>query len=117
MTSKASFWMKKVLRMLGQALVIVVMTLAVDFVLLATVFSGMKRSWADAATAYTETYIPTGYDHDLAPNAKSQRAWGNIVYSWQTDRYGFRTGACAPGEAEKDRPAIFSRNPRPESTP
>jgi hypothetical protein len=72
---------------------------------------------ADAATAYTETYIPTGYDHDLAPNAKSQRAWGNIVYSWQTDRYGFRTGACAPGEAEKDRPAIFSRNPRPESTP
>jgi hypothetical protein len=99
--------MKKVLRMLGQALVIVVMTLAVDFVLLATVFSGMKRSWADAATAYTEAYILTDYDHDLAPNAKSQRAWGNIVYSWQTDRYGFRIGDCAPGEAEKDRPAIF----------
>jgi hypothetical protein len=99
--------MKKVLRMLGQVLVIVVMTLAVDFVLLATVFSGMKRSWADAATAYTEAYILTDYDHDLAPNAKSQRAWGNIVYSWQTDRYGFRIGDCAPGEAEKDRPAIF----------
>jgi hypothetical protein len=99
--------MKKVLRVLGQALVIVVMTLAVDFVLLATVFSGMKRSWADAATAYTEAYILTDYDHDLAPNAKSQRAWGNIVYSWQTDRYGFRIGDCAPGEAEKDRPAIF----------
>ncbi|HTG18476.1 MAG TPA: hypothetical protein VK681_00455, partial [Reyranella sp.] len=87
--------------------VIVVMTLAVDFVLLATVFSGMKRSWADAATAYTEAYILTDYDHDLAPNAKSQRAWGNIVYSWQTDRYGFRIGDCAPGEAEKDRLAIF----------
>ena len=58
--------MKKVLRMLGQALVIVVMTLAVDFTLLATVFSGMKRSWADAATAYTEAYISTDYDHDLA---------------------------------------------------
>src|ERR1700738_704323 len=104
--------MKKVLRMLGQALVIVVMTLAVDFVLLATVFSGMKRRWAgvkrsgaDAAPAYTEAYILTDYDHDLAPNAKSQRAWGNIVYSWQTDRYGFRIGDCAPGEAEKDRPA------------
>src|SRR5882724_8749640 len=99
--------MKKVLRVLGQALVIVVMTLVVDFVLLATLFSGMKRSWADAATAYTEAYILTDYDHDLAPNAKSQRAWGNIVYSWRTDRYGFRIGDCAPGEAEKDRPAIF----------
>src|SRR6266851_2333863 len=99
--------MKKVLRVLGQALVIVLMTLVVDFVLLATVFSGMKRSWADAATAYTEAYIMTDYDHDLAPNTKSQRAWGNIVYSWQTDRYGFRIGACAPGEAEKGRPAIF----------
>ena len=99
--------MKKVLRVLGQALVIVVMTLVVDFVLLATAFSGMKRSWADAATAYTEAYILTDYDHDLAPNAKSQRAWGNIVYPWQTDRYGFRIGDFAPGEAEKDRPAIF----------
>jgi hypothetical protein len=99
--------MKKVLRVLGQALVIVLMTLVVDFVLLATVFSGMKRSWADAATAYTEAYILTDYDHDLTPNAKSQRAWGNIVYSWQTDRYGFRIGDCAPGEAEKDRPAFF----------
>src|SRR3981189_706664 len=99
--------MKKVLRVLGQALVIVLMTLVVDFVLLAAVFSGMKRSWADAATAYTEAYILTDYDHDLAPNAKSQRVWGNIVYSWQTDRYGFRIGACAPGETEKDRPAIF----------
>src|SRR5258708_19341378 len=99
--------MKKVLRMLGQALVIVAMTLAVDFVLLATVFSGMKRSWADAATAYTEAYILTDYDHALAPNTKSQRAWGNIVYSWQNDRYGFRIGACAPGDAKKGRPAIL----------
>ena len=50
--------MKKVLRVLGQALAIVVMTLAVDFVLLATAFSGMKRSWTDAATAYTKrTYM------------------------------------------------------------
>ena len=102
--------MKKVLRMLGQALVIVMMTLAVDFTLLATVFSGMKRSWADAGTAYTEAYILTDYDHDLAPNAKSHRAWGNIVHSWQTDRYGFRIGDCAPGEAEKDRLFGYKEN-------
>jgi hypothetical protein len=100
-------WMKKVLRMLGQAFVILVITLALDFVLLATVFSGWKRNWADAATAWTQAYISTAYHHDLAPNAKSTRVWGNITYSWQTDRYGFRIGACAPGEAEKDRPAIF----------
>src|SRR5260370_39905140 len=99
--------MKKVLRMLGQALVIVVMTLAVDFVPLATGFSGMKRSWADAATAYTEADILTDYDHALAPNTKSQRAWGNIVYSWQNDRYGFRIGAGAPLETQKCRPAIL----------
>jgi hypothetical protein len=34
-------------------------------------------------------------------------SWGNISYSWRTDRYGFRIGACAPGEVEKSWPAIF----------
>ena len=99
--------MKKVLRMLGKAVAIVVITLALDYVLLATVFSDLKRSWTDAASAYAQAYIYTAYHHDLTPNAKSTRVWGNISYPWQTDRYGFRTGACAPGEAEKDRPAIF----------
>ena len=93
--------------MLGQTFAILVITLALDFVLLATVFSGLKRDWADAASAYAQAYIYTAYHHDLAPNVKSTRVWGNIVYSWQTDRYGFRIGACAPGETEKDRPAIF----------
>jgi len=46
--------MKKVLRMLGRVLVIVAMTLAVDFVLLATVF---EQSWSDAATAHTEAAL------------------------------------------------------------
>jgi hypothetical protein len=72
------------------------------------VFSTWKQHWADAATAYTQAYIRTWYDHDLAPNANSERVWGNIVYSWHTDRYGFRTGRCAPGEAEKAWPAIFA---------
>lgn len=94
-------------RLLGQILAIVVICLALDYVLLATVFAGWKQRWADAATAYTQAYIKTAYDHDLAPNANSTRAWGNIVYPWQTDRYGFRIGKCAPGEAEKNRPAIF----------
>jgi hypothetical protein len=39
MASKASSWMKRVLRMLGQALVIVLITLALDYIMLATVFS------------------------------------------------------------------------------
>ncbi len=94
--------------MVGQVLVILFITLALDFLLLATVFSGLKHHWADAATAYTHAYISTAYDHDLAPNANSKRAWGNIVYPWRTDRYGFRTGACAPGEADKKRPAVFA---------
>jgi hypothetical protein len=99
--------MTKVLRMLGQAIVVLAVTLTLDFILLATLFSGWKRTWADEATAYLQAYIPTAYDHDLAPNMNSQRAWGKIVYSWHTDRYGLRTGKCAPGEADKSRPAIF----------
>ena len=99
--------MKKVLRLSGQALAILAIVLTLDFVLLATVFSGMKRNWTDAATAYAQAYIFTPYHHDLAPNAKSTRVWGNIAYPWQTDRYGFRIGTCAPGEAEKSWPAIF----------
>ncbi|MBS0519584.1 MAG: SGNH/GDSL hydrolase family protein [Proteobacteria bacterium] len=102
--AKSCLW---VLRVLGQTLVIIVICLILDYVLLATVFSGWKQRWADAASAYTEAYIKTAYDHDLAPNANSTRVWGNIVYPWQTDRYGLRIGACAPGEAEKALPAIF----------
>ena len=93
--------------MLGQVLAILLITLALDYLLLATVFSGMKKSWADAATAYTRAYISVPWHHDLAPNANSQRAWGNVSYAWRTDRYGFRIGECAPGEAEKSWPAIF----------
>ncbi|HEV7543865.1 MAG TPA: SGNH/GDSL hydrolase family protein [Reyranella sp.] len=99
--------MKKVLRVLGQVLAVVVITLALDYILLATVFADMKRHWADAATALVQSYITTDYHHDLAPNMKSDRAWGNIVYPWQTDRYGFRIGACAPGDADKNKQAIF----------
>ncbi len=39
MASKASFWLRKVLRTLGQAFVIVLVTLALDYITLATVFS------------------------------------------------------------------------------
>ena len=99
--------MKKVLRILGQVLAVVMITLALDYILLATVFADMKRHWADAATALVQSYVTTDYHHDLAPNMKSDRAWGNIVYPWQTDRYGFRIGACAPGDADKNKPAIF----------
>lgn len=95
------------LKVAGRIVAILAITLAMDYVLLATLFSDWKRNWADAASAYTQAYIPTAYDHDLAPNANSTRAWGKYVYSWRTDRYGFRIGTCAPGEAEKSWPAIF----------
>lgn len=99
--------MIKALRMLGQAFVILLITLALDYILMATMFAGMKRGWADAATAYTRAYIATAYDHDLRPNANSVRVWGNVTYPWHTDRYGLRIGECAPGEAQKSWPAIF----------
>jgi hypothetical protein len=59
----------------------------------------MKQHWQDAATAYAQSYMTTAYHHDLAPNVKLDRAWGNIVYPWRTGRYGFKIGDCAPGEA------------------
>jgi len=99
--------MRRVVRALGQAFLILLMTLALDYILLATMFSDLKRNWADAATAYTHSYVSVPWHHDLAPNVKSTRAWGSIVYSFQTDRYGFRTGQCAPGEEQKSWPAIF----------
>jgi hypothetical protein len=99
--------MIKALRVLGQTLFILLITLALDYVLMATVFSGIKRNWADAATAYTRAYVTTAYDHDLAPNMNSVRVWGNVTYPWRTDRYGLRTGDCAPGEAQKNWPAIY----------
>jgi hypothetical protein len=108
MASKASFWLKKALRVLGQAFAILAITLAVDYLALATVFSGWKRDWTDSATAYTHAYISTPWHHDLAPNQDSERPWGNIVYRFKTDRYGFRTGTCAPSERDKDKPAIFA---------
>jgi hypothetical protein len=99
--------MRVVARAIGRIFVILLVTLALDYVLLATLFSDLKQDWTDAATAYTHSYISSPLHHDLAPNVSSERAWGNIVYRFQTDRYGFRTGQCAPRESEKSRPAIF----------
>ena len=95
------------LKLVSRVGTIFAVTLAMGYALLATLFSGWKQNWADAASAYTQAYIPTAYDHDLAPNANSTRAWGKIVYSWRTDRFRFRIGTCALGEAEKSWPAIF----------
>lgn len=106
MVSKPSLW-KRVLRIIGQVFVILFVTLTLDYVLLATVFSDWKRNWADAATAYTQAYIHVPWHHDLAPNQNSMRPWGKVLYPFRTDRYGFRTGTCAPGEDDKSKPAIF----------
>ena len=75
--------------------------------MLATVFSAWKRSWDDAATAYTQAYVHAPWHHDLAPNQNSMRPWGKILYPFRTDRYGFRAGTCASGEGDKSKPAIF----------
>jgi len=99
--------MKKVLRVAGQVLVIAAITLALDFILTATLFSDLKRAMSDPEASNARVYVAAPYHHDLAPNVTATRVWGNILYPWQTDRFGFRTGACAPREPEKDRPNIF----------
>src|SRR5262245_15783997 len=98
---------KRVLRIVGQACAIFAITLALDHVLLVTVFAHWKRNWQDAATAYTQAYIHVLWHHDLAPNRNSMRPWGKVLYPFRTDRSGFRTGTCAPDEDDKGKPAIF----------
>ncbi|MGQ0583110.1 MAG: hypothetical protein ACT4O6_14330 [Reyranella sp.] len=97
--------MKSVLRFVGQALVIVAITLALDFIVTATLFSGLKKSWAEAARP--GVYRPAAHHHDLVPDREITRLWGRVRYPWKTDRFGFRTGTCAPEEPEKGREAIF----------
>ena len=99
--------MKKVLRLAGQVVVIAAITLALDFTLTNVVFRGLKRALSAPNEANDKAYVQAPYDHDLAPNEKSTRVWGNVLYPWQTDRFGFRTGACAPREPEKGQENIF----------
>lgn len=99
--------MKRVLRCARQALVIVAITLTLDYILTATLFAKQKQALADADAGNYVVYRPAPYHHDLIPNRQSTRVWGDVIYPWQTDRYGFRTGACATGEADKAHEAIF----------
>ena len=98
--------MRRVLRGVGTVLAILVITLALDFVLTATLFAGIKRAMTGAAENH-HVYRPVSYHHDLLPDVRTTRIWGNILFPWATDRYGFRTGECAPGETEKTWKPIF----------
>jgi GDSL-like Lipase/Acylhydrolase family len=100
--------MKKLLRRLAQGLAILAITLALDFALTNTLLSGVREQVSKAESENWYTYIETKpYEHGLIANKDTERAWGRIVYSWKTDRYGFRTGDCAPKEPDRNRPAVF----------
>jgi hypothetical protein len=99
--------MKKVLRFARQVVVIAAITLALDYILTATLFSDLKRAMSDPEASNARVYVAAPYHHDLAPNVKATRVWGNMLYPWQTDRFGFRTGECAPHEPQKGRANIF----------
>jgi hypothetical protein len=100
--------MKKLLRRLGQALLILTIILGLDFVLTNTVFSDLRQSVSKAVGENWSTYIDSPpYDHDLISNKDTERAWGRVVYPWRTDKYGFRTGSCAGGDADLGKPGLF----------
>jgi hypothetical protein len=99
--------MRKVLRLARQVVVIAAITLALDFTLTNVMFPGLKRALSAPGESNDNAYLPAPYDHDLAPNENSTRVWGNILYPWRTDRFGFRTGECAPREPRKNRENIF----------
>src|SRR5581483_5439665 len=92
----------------GQVLLILAITLGLDYALTNTLFANLRQTVSKAEAENWSTYIDSPiYDHDLIANKNTERAWGRIVYSWKTDRYGFRTGACAGSDADKGKPAVF----------
>jgi len=68
--------MKRVLYCAGQALVIAGITLALDYVLTATLFANQKRALAEADAGNYVVYQLAPYHHDLIPNRTSTRVWG-----------------------------------------
>jgi hypothetical protein len=74
----------------------------------ATVLPGLINTDRDAAeTGNLGVYIGAPHHHDIIPGIETPRVWGRIIYPWKADKYGLRTGTCAPGEPEKAWPAIF----------
>ncbi len=99
---------RKLLRWVGQGLVILAITLALDFALTNTLFTEMRDAVSKAESENWYTYIDSPpYDHDLIANKNTKRAWGRIVYRWLVDNHGFRTGPCAGTDADRDKPAVF----------
>jgi hypothetical protein len=100
--------MRRPVRLVRTVLVVIAITLALDFVLTAAVLSSFANTDREVAErSGWRVYTGAPYHHDLEPNLEMPRVWGRIVYPWKADRYGFRSGKCAPGEAEKSWPGIF----------
>ena len=82
--------------------------LFLDAIVTATLLPGVINTDRDAAEAGNlRAYIHADYHHDIFPGHDMTRVWGRIIYPWKSDKHGFRTGTCGPGEAEKAWPAIF----------
>src|SRR5262249_13627709 len=79
---ETAFWprSKKARRFVAQVLVIAAITLALDFVLTATLFSSVKQAMLAAEEGNYRVYIAAPHHHDLAPDLKTTRVWGNILY-------------------------------------
>ena len=100
--------MRKTFRIVGTILSIGAITLFLDVIVTATLLPGVLNTDRDAAEAGNRrAYVHADYHHDIFPGHDMTRVWGRIIYPWKSDRYGFRTGTCGPGEAEKAWPAIF----------
>src|SRR5262245_54753458 len=100
--------MRKTFRVVGTVLSILAITLFLDAMATATVLPGLINTDRDVAEAGNlGVYIGAPHHHDIIPGIETPRVWGRIIYPWTADKYGLRTGTCAPGDAEKAWPAIF----------
>lgn len=100
--------MRKAFRIVGTLLSIGAVALFLDAIVTATLLPGVINTDRDAAEAGNlRAYVHADYHHDIFPGHDMPRVWGRIIYAWKSDKHGFRTGTCGPGEAEKAWPAIF----------
>ncbi|MBN9087656.1 MAG: SGNH/GDSL hydrolase family protein [Reyranella sp.] len=93
--------MRKIGTVVRQAAIILAIYLAIDFGLAQL----LPAEWLDPgkrANRIDEAVhdLDIAYDHAFKPDVTVDRQFGPILYRFQSDRFGFRTGSCAGTDAD-----------------
>jgi lysophospholipase L1-like esterase len=98
--------MRRIIAIAKTALVILVITLTLDFTICQFLPGDIINENVAAQMLDAGVYDRTvSYQYTYAPNLSRQRKWGSDFYPFASDADGFRTGRCAGTDAvaERDR--------------